>query len=182
MLLLFFFFLGPHLEHMEVARLVVESELQLLAYATATATSDPSRICDLHYCSQQCWILNPLSEARDRTCNLMIPTQICFSCAMIVTPRTLYFFQFIYMCIYTYIYCFLGLHPQHMESSFMGWIGAVAAGLHHSHSHARSKPCLWPIPQLTAILRCLTHRGSLTHWARPGINSNLHPHDTCWVR
>ena len=35
-----------------------------MACATATATPDPNRICDLHHSSQQCWILNPLSEAR----------------------------------------------------------------------------------------------------------------------
>jgi len=29
---------------------------------------DLSCICDLHHSSQQRWILNPLSEARDRTC------------------------------------------------------------------------------------------------------------------
>ena len=34
----FFFFLGPHLQHREVPRLRVESELQLPATATATAT------------------------------------------------------------------------------------------------------------------------------------------------
>ena len=43
-----FFFLGLHLQHMEVPRLGVESELQLQAYATATATPDPSRTCDLY--------------------------------------------------------------------------------------------------------------------------------------
>ena len=31
-------------------------------------------------------------------------------------------------------------------------IGAVAVGLHHSHSSARSEPCLRPAPQLTAVL------------------------------
>ena len=34
-----FFFLGSHLQHMEVPRLGVELELQLPAYATATATA-----------------------------------------------------------------------------------------------------------------------------------------------
>ena len=33
-----FFFLGPRLWHMEVPRLGVKSELQLLAYTTSTAT------------------------------------------------------------------------------------------------------------------------------------------------
>ena len=30
-------------------------------------------------------------------------------------------------------------------------IGAVAAGLHHSHSHVESEPCLQPTPQLMAM-------------------------------
>ena len=64
-------FLGPHLQPMEVLRLGVESELQLLADTTATATRDPSRICDLHRSSRQRGILNPLSWARDRTCIVM---------------------------------------------------------------------------------------------------------------
>ena len=36
-----FGFLGPHPQHMEVPRLGVQLELQLLAYATSTATQDP---------------------------------------------------------------------------------------------------------------------------------------------
>ena len=55
------------MQHMEVPRLVVESELQLLAYATATARQDLSRICDLHHSSWQHWIPHPLTKARDRT-------------------------------------------------------------------------------------------------------------------
>ena len=64
----FFFlsFLGLHLWHMEVPRLGVESELQLQAYAIATAMPDPSRIYDLCHSLQQHRILNPLSEARDQ--------------------------------------------------------------------------------------------------------------------
>ena len=53
------------LRHMEVPRLGGELELQLLAYTTATATPDLSQVCDVYHSSQQCWILNPLSEARD---------------------------------------------------------------------------------------------------------------------
>ena len=64
-----FAFLGLHSQHMEVSRLGVESELQLLAYITATATPDPSQVCNLHHSSWQCWILNLLSKARDRTRN-----------------------------------------------------------------------------------------------------------------
>ena len=56
---------------MEVPRRGVKLELQLLAYATATAMWDPSHVCDLHHSSQQRQILNPLSEAGDRTCVVM---------------------------------------------------------------------------------------------------------------
>ena len=49
---------------MEVPRIGVRLELQLLA--CATAMPDPSCVCELHHNSEQHWILNPLSEARDR--------------------------------------------------------------------------------------------------------------------
>ena len=41
----------PHQSPMEVPRLGVQLELQLLAYTTATATLDPSHICNLHHSS-----------------------------------------------------------------------------------------------------------------------------------
>ena len=59
---------------MEVLRLGVELEMKLPADATATAKQDPSRICNLHHSSQQCRIVNPMSEARDRTQILMDPS------------------------------------------------------------------------------------------------------------
>ena len=52
---------------MEVSRLGVELELQLPAYATATAMPDLSRIFSLCHCLRQCQILNPLSEAWDQS-------------------------------------------------------------------------------------------------------------------
>ena len=42
-------------------------ELQLPAYTTATATLDPSLAWDLPHSPGQHQILNPMSEARDRT-------------------------------------------------------------------------------------------------------------------
>ena len=50
----FFFkclFIGLHPQHRELLSLRVESELELPAYTTATATLDPSLICDLHHSS-----------------------------------------------------------------------------------------------------------------------------------
>ena len=63
-----FFFLFFPLWHMEVPRLGAKSELPLLpAYTTATATPNPSHIGDPHCSLQQHQILNPPSEARNRT-------------------------------------------------------------------------------------------------------------------
>ena len=94
-LVLFFFFilffLGPHPRHMLVPRLGVESERLLPAYATAAVTPDPSRVCSLHHSSRQRRILNPLSEARERTRNLMVPSRIRFRCAKAETPPWCFF-------------------------------------------------------------------------------------------
>ena len=79
-LFVFSVFLGPHLWHMEISRLRVESELQLPAYTTATAiataTPDPSCLCNLYHSSPQQQILNPLSEARYQTLILMDTSQV----------------------------------------------------------------------------------------------------------
>ena len=66
---------------MEVPRLGVELELQLSAYARATAMRDPSRVCDLHHSSWRRQIPDPPSEARDQTCVLVDTSWICFRCA-----------------------------------------------------------------------------------------------------
>ena len=70
----YFFFLGPHVPHMEVPELGVQLELQPPAYPTATAMKDPSLVCDLHHSSRKRRILNPLSKARDPTRILMETT------------------------------------------------------------------------------------------------------------
>ena len=64
----FFFclFLGPLPRHMEIPRLGGLTRAE--AADPPTATPDPSHV--------QRGILNPLSEARDRTRNLMIPSRI----------------------------------------------------------------------------------------------------------
>ena len=52
---------------MEAPRVGVKSKVQLPAYTIATQRGDLSHVCDLHHCSQQRQILNPLSGARDQT-------------------------------------------------------------------------------------------------------------------
>ena len=55
---------------MEVPRLGVWSEMQLLACATDTAMPDLSWTWDLPCSLRQCQILNPLSKVRYQTCTL----------------------------------------------------------------------------------------------------------------
>ena len=74
----FFFFLGPHPCHMEIPRRGVQLELQLRAYTAATASRDPSSVCDLYHSSGKRQILNPMSEARDRTGILMDTRRVHF--------------------------------------------------------------------------------------------------------
>ena len=74
---LFFCILGPHAWHMEVPRLGVKLGLRLLVYTATIAR----HICNLQHSSQQHWILNPLSKARDQTYILMVPSQVHFCCA-----------------------------------------------------------------------------------------------------
>ena len=64
MLFTSFFFVGPHPCHVEIPKLGIKSELQLLAFTTATP--ELSFIGNLHG-SRQRQILNPLSKASDGT-------------------------------------------------------------------------------------------------------------------
>ena len=82
----FIYLFGLHLRQMDVPRLGVELELQLLAYTTATGTWDPSHLCELYYSSQQCWIPDPLNEARDLTHIFMDTSRVRFCCATTGTP------------------------------------------------------------------------------------------------
>ena len=133
----FFCFLGPHPWHMEVPRLRVESELQLLAYATAT--SDPSRICSLHHSSWQIQILNPLMEARDWACILMDTSQIRSAGQQRELPS-----------IYLFIFSFFSAH------SVACWVPGPGI---------KSNPELWPILQMWQcwILNPLCQAGDWTH-------------------
>ena len=102
-------FLKAALVAYQVSQAGVQSELQppfpgwgpirttAGSYATATGTSDPelhlqptpqlTGVCNLHHNSRQHRHLNPLSEVRDRTHNLMVPSQNRFHCARTGTPQ-----------------------------------------------------------------------------------------------
>ena len=117
---------------------------------------------------------NPLSEARDQTCIFMDTSRVLYllrqnqsSCFLFfsilqICFNSLYsdsfykhvysFFLSFFLFFFFLSFDFLGLHPR-AYGGFLakGRIGAVAAGLHHSHSNARAKLLLQPTPQLTAM-------------------------------
>ena len=75
---LFFFclFFVLHLQHMEVPGLGVESELQLPAYATATAMQDSSYIYNLRHTLWQCQILTHWVRPEIKPISLCILCQV----------------------------------------------------------------------------------------------------------
>ena len=75
---------------LEVSQLGVKLELQLLAYATATAMQDPRYVCDLHHSLWKCQIPNPLSEGGIKPTFSWIVFWICFHCSMMGTPKVLF--------------------------------------------------------------------------------------------
>ena len=75
------------------------------------------------------------------TWNLMLPSWIRFQGATTGTPVLIFFFFLFYCCI-------CGIWSSWARSQ----IGAAAAGPHHGHSDTASKPHLWPILQLLAML------------------------------
>ena len=88
---LFSCFLGLPIWHMEVPRLgVFKLELQLPAYATATAAQDLGCVWDLRHSSHQCQILNPLTEVRVWTHILMDTSCVCYHWATTGNPCILF--------------------------------------------------------------------------------------------
>ena len=94
--------------------------MQLPAYPTATIMQDQSRVCDLHHSSWQRWIFNPLSQARDRTKDPRVPSQICFCCATMGTP----------VLAFATPFSRGSLRAHSLEA------GAGVAGAHNSHSNS----------------------------------------------
>ena len=94
-------------------------------------------------------ILNPVREARDWTCILMGTSQIHYHWAMTKLLDWPFFFNLIF--IFICFFAFSRATPAAYGCSWArGLIGAVAAGLRQSHSNVGSRPCLQPVPQVTA--------------------------------
>ena len=90
-------FLGLPLRHMEVPRLGVESELQLLVYATATATWDPSCVCNLYHTTRQRRIPNHLARPGIETAASWISVRFVSIAPQRELPRHFSCYASIYM-------------------------------------------------------------------------------------
>ena len=78
--------------------------------------------------------------------------------------------------LWPHIFSFLGCTCGIWSSQARSWIRAAAASLRHSHSHAGS---IWAAlcPAASAnYAAAYSNTGSLTHWARPGIEPT-----TSWI-
>ena len=110
----------PYVQQMDIPRLGVESELQLPGTATATATWDPSHICNLYHSSWQHWILNQLSRARVQTRIFMGTSWVCYHWATTGTPCEFLihsgFKLFLRYVIFSYFLwvCDLSFHPSNI--------------------------------------------------------------------
>ena len=68
---------------------------------------------------------------------------------------------------FSFFFLFTAAPEAYEGSQARGQTGAIATSLHHSHSNAGSELCLWPTPQAHG------NTGSLIHWARTGIKSEI---------
>ena len=141
---------------MECPRLGVQSELQLSAYATATATLGPSHLFDLHHSSWQCQIFNTLSEARGWTHNLMAPSQSdSFPLCHVGNSWLVFLFFF-----------FFRASPMAYGSSQAGV--ELELQLPSYTTAPQPQQCrIWAVS--VAYSTAHSNTGALTHWAGPGM-------------
>ena len=118
--LFFFFFLpflGPHLRHMEVLML----GLNWSCSRQLTPQPQPRQI---RATSATYRILNPLSQSRHWTLNLMVPSQIPFCCALVEAPENSFsvsVFLFMTFGIYVLLRVILPLHGYKVVSHAFLW-------------------------------------------------------------
>ena len=92
----------------------------------------------------------------------------------ILFGSVLFFIRTGLFLFFPFFFFFRAAPTAYGSSQARGQIGAIASGLHHSHSKVGSKPCLQTYTTAHGNAR------SPTHWIRPGIK---HPilMDTSWI-
>ena len=125
---------------MEVPRLGIELELQLLANTTAIAAWDLRCICDLHPSSPQCWILNPLGKARGRMRILMDTSWIHFHSATTGIPFIYSYFPFSHAKLWVWAYA---LHVSPTATNIFSWEFLHLLHFLPEKSFSKSSPSLF---------------------------------------
>ena len=74
----------------------------------------------------------------------------------------------VFFCSLFFSFIFRAALMTYGSSRARGQIRAAAGGLHHNHSHTGYELCLWPTPQLSAMLD--------PQRTEQGQGSNLYPH------
>ena len=127
-------------------------------YAGSVATTDPFTHC--------AWLgIEPVSQHSRNTTDPVVPQRklLLDIFALCFFPTLMYFFlrskfdslltslclAVAFLKFFFFFLLFRIIPVAYGSSQARGWIGATAACLHHSHSNARSEPCLQPAPQFT---------------------------------
>ena len=76
---------------------------------------DLSCVCNLHHSSRQCWILTPLSKARDWTWVLVDPSQLPYCRATTGTPQAVFC---LFVCLFVFLFVFVLKTVPGKEISF----------------------------------------------------------------
>ena len=119
-----------------------------------------NRLCSKNPSQLTHWLLEASWQAKaDHWTFLIQSTWILFSFSRIQNALDRFVF-FFFFCL------FRAAPVAYGASQARGLIGAIAAGLHHKHSNARSKP-IWA----ESVNYTATHSNtrSLAHWTRPEI-------------
>jgi len=120
---------------------LIRAESADLCHTHSSTRSEPSHVCNLHHCSWQHWILNPLNEVRDRNCVLMDTSRLHDHWAMTGTPL------FNFDCIETYITSKKGVKV----SLFFSFSSAPAAyGRSQAREWAVSRSCDYATAAVTS--------------------------------
>ena len=172
---------------MEVLWVGVKSELKLPAYTTATATQDPSHVCNVHHSSWKCQILNPMSKAREWTHILWDTSQVHYHWATMGTHNR----YNIYMKpqkipksqsnlekekqsrwitipnfntpLFFFFLIFLWLHFQHVEVPRLRVKSELQLPANATATPTRD------LSHVCDLYHSSQHYQSLTHWESPGI-------------
>ena len=106
--------------------------------------SDPKCSCDVCHSCGSAGSFNPLYWAGGRTCVLGAAEMQLIPLLHSLLIISFFLFSFFFFFFFFFVFLpFLGLLLWHMGGSqSRGLIGAVAAGLHQSHSNAGSEPHL----------------------------------------